>query len=183
MRDRGRNENGRGCGESELRNIEGHLAAAALDQQDLKQIAMAMCANGPIVHRRARCNPLDVNEVERLIVRRIAVKVEQRQRRGAVLTSHGPSISRSGRKANGEERIARHRLTTSSISPLAIRPFRFRPAYSRVRDKPAPDRFGPSAPLPPPRTPHCARPSPWSRWCGNPTRRQRMPEPERRSLM
>src|SRR5262249_61206025 len=79
-------------------HIERHVAAAALDQQDLKQVAMAMGANGPIVHRRARCNPLDVNEVERLIVRRIAVKMEQRQR--PVLANHAASISRSrGRRS------------------------------------------------------------------------------------
>ena len=62
--------------------LERHLAAAALDQQDLEQVAMAVRADGPVVDRRARRDRLDVNEVERLIVRRIAVEMEQRKRGG-----------------------------------------------------------------------------------------------------
>jgi hypothetical protein len=47
------------------------------------------------VDRRARGDPLDVNEVECLIVRRIAVKMKERQRCGPVLANHGVSIGRS----------------------------------------------------------------------------------------
>ena len=54
-----------------------HLAAAALDQENSKQIAMPMRADGPVVNRGARCNRFNMNEVERLIVRRIAVKMKQ----------------------------------------------------------------------------------------------------------
>ena len=50
------------------------------DQQDLKQVAMAVGADGPVMDRRARGDGFDVNKVERLIVRRIAVEMEQRQR-------------------------------------------------------------------------------------------------------
>src|SRR5262249_6562480 len=82
------------------------LAATALDQDNLKQIAMTVGANGPIMNGRARGDPLDVNEIKCLIVRRIAVEMEQRQRRGAVLAGHGPSICRSWRKANGGEDVA-----------------------------------------------------------------------------
>ncbi len=75
---------------AESRRVERHLAAAALDQQNLKQIAMAMRADGPVVDRRARGNGFNVNEIERLIVRRIAVQMKQRQRGG-----HDGSIGRS----------------------------------------------------------------------------------------
>ena len=53
-----------------------------LDQKNLKKIAVPMRANGPIVNRGARSNRLDVDEVERVIVGRIAVEMEQRQRMG-----------------------------------------------------------------------------------------------------
>ena len=72
-----------------VRHVERHLAAALFDQQDLKQVAMAMGADGPVVDRRARGDGFDVNEIERLIVRRIAVQMEQWQRRG-----HGGSEDR-----------------------------------------------------------------------------------------
>src|SRR5262249_17914306 len=49
---------------------------------DLKQVAMAVRADGPVVNRRARDDGLDMNEIERLVVRRIAVEMEQRQRSG-----------------------------------------------------------------------------------------------------
>jgi hypothetical protein len=41
---------------------------------------MAMGAYGPVMDRRARGNGFDVNEVECLIVRRIAVQMKQWQR-------------------------------------------------------------------------------------------------------
>src|SRR5262249_59017246 len=129
MRDRRRNENGRRCRESELRHVEVHVTAAVLDQEDLKQIAMTMGANGPIVHCRARGDPLDVNKVECLIVRRIAVEMKQRQCRGAVLANHGPSISRSAPRrsfiASGREDLHNGKR---QFAPLE-------PAYNRVRDK------------------------------------------------
>ena len=70
-------ENGGGRRKGKRRRLERQRAAAALDQQNLKQIAMPVRADGPIMDRRARRNGFDVNEIERLIVRRIAVKVEQ----------------------------------------------------------------------------------------------------------
>ena len=93
MGDRRRNENGGGRGERQPRRFKRHFAAAALDQKNLKQIAMPMRANGPVVDGGARGDRLDMDKVKRLIVRRIAVEMEQRQR-----TGHAPSISRSRRK-------------------------------------------------------------------------------------
>ena len=69
-----------GAANANRRGFERHLAAAAFDQQDLEQVAVAMRADGPVVNGRARRDRLDMNEVERLIVRRIAVEMEQRQR-------------------------------------------------------------------------------------------------------
>jgi hypothetical protein len=64
------------------RRIERHFTAAALDQKDLKQIAVPMRADGPVVDRRARGDGFNMDEIERLFVRRIAVKMKQRQRTG-----------------------------------------------------------------------------------------------------
>ena len=75
-------------GECKRSRFKCHRAAAALDQQDLKEVAMPVSANGPLVDRRARGDGFDVNEIERLIVRRIAVEVEEGQRSG-----HGLRIS------------------------------------------------------------------------------------------
>ena len=80
MGDGGRHENRTRRIESDGGGFEGHLAAAALDQQNLKQIAVAVRANGPVVNRGTRGDRLDMNEVEGLIVRRIAVEVKQRER-------------------------------------------------------------------------------------------------------
>ena len=93
VRHRGRHQDGGRRRERQLRRFVGHLAAAALDQENLKQIAMPMRADGPVVNRGARCNRFNMNEVERLIVRRIAVKMKQGQR-----TGHAPSIGRSRRR-------------------------------------------------------------------------------------
>ena len=82
MRDRRRHQDGARRGEGERGGLEGHLAAAALDQQDLEQVAMAVGADRPVVHRGARGDGLDMDEVERLIVRRIAVEMKQRERGG-----------------------------------------------------------------------------------------------------
>src|SRR5207253_3142084 len=57
-----------------------HLAAAMLDQQDLEQVAMAVRTDGPVMNRGARGDRFDMNEIERLIIRRIAVEMKQRQR-------------------------------------------------------------------------------------------------------
>jgi cytidylate kinase len=57
--------------------LEGHLAAAASDQQDLEQVAVTMSADGPVVNRGARRDRLDMNEVKGLIVRRVAVEMKQ----------------------------------------------------------------------------------------------------------
>jgi hypothetical protein len=75
-------ENRAGRIEGDGGGFEGHLAAASLDQQNLEQVAVAVRADGPIVDRGARGNRLDMNEVEGLIVRRIAVEMEQRERGG-----------------------------------------------------------------------------------------------------
>jgi hypothetical protein len=80
--DGGRHQDSGRRGKRQLRRFVGHFATALLDQKNLKQIAVAMGTNGPVVNRRARRYRLDVNEVERLIVRRIAVKVKQGQRAG-----------------------------------------------------------------------------------------------------
>ena len=58
--------------------FERHFAAALLDQQDLEQIAMTVGADDPVVHGRARRDGFDMDEIERLIVRRIAVEMKQR---------------------------------------------------------------------------------------------------------
>ena len=50
-----------------------------LDQQDLEQVAVTVGADGPVVNRGTRRDRLDMNEVERLIVRRIAVEMKQRE--------------------------------------------------------------------------------------------------------
>jgi hypothetical protein len=65
--------------QSPARRLESHLAAAALNEQDLKQIAMPVRPDQPLVRRGARGNGLDVDEVECLIVRRIAVEMKQRK--------------------------------------------------------------------------------------------------------
>src|SRR5262249_60698766 len=78
MRDGGRHENCARRIEADRRRFEGHLAAAAFDQQNLEQVAVAVRANGPVVDRGARGNGLDMNEVESLIVSRIAVEMKKR---------------------------------------------------------------------------------------------------------
>ena len=50
VRHGGRHQNSGRCGERQLGGFVDHLAAAALDQKNLKQIAMPVRANGPIVH-------------------------------------------------------------------------------------------------------------------------------------
>ena len=82
-------DGGRRC-ERHGRGLEAHLAAALLDQQHLKQVAVAVRADRPFVQRGARGDGLDMDEVERAVVRRIAVEMEQRQRGGG----HGGAQSR-----------------------------------------------------------------------------------------
>ena len=89
VRDRRRHQDGGRRGERQLRRFVGHLAAAALDQENLKQIAVPMRADGPVVNRGARGDRFDMNEIERLIVRRIAVKMKQGQR-GWPCAKHRP---------------------------------------------------------------------------------------------
>ena len=76
-----RHQDGGRRGERQARRLEGHLAAAALNQKNLEQIAMPVRADQPVVRRGARRDGFDMDEVERLIVRRIAIKMKQRQRR------------------------------------------------------------------------------------------------------
>src|SRR5262249_20619032 len=80
MRDGGRNQNDRWGRERNDRRLVRHFTAAALDEKNLKQIAVPVRADCPIMHRRARCDRLDVNKIKCLIVRRIAVEMKQRQR-------------------------------------------------------------------------------------------------------
>src|SRR5580658_8533506 len=65
VRDGGWNENRGRRTKRQPGEIECHLAAAAFDQQDLKQVSMAVGADGPVVNRRARRDSFDVNEIER----------------------------------------------------------------------------------------------------------------------
>src|SRR4029079_1572685 len=78
--------------ERDAGRLEGHLAAAASDQQDLEQVAVTVGADSPVVNRGARRDRLDVNEVEGLIVRRGAVGMKQWERRGV----HAKSIDTPG---------------------------------------------------------------------------------------
>src|SRR5262245_52126518 len=95
MRDGGRYDDGGRRLERDHLSLERHLAAASGDQQDLKQVAVAVGPDRPVVDRGARRDSFDVNEVERLIVRRIAVEVEQWQG-GA--SRHGRSVAHFGRR-------------------------------------------------------------------------------------
>ena len=79
VRDGGGDDDRGGRIEADRLRLEGHLAAAAHDQQYLEQIAVAVGTDGPVVDRGARRDRLDVDEIERLIVRRIAVEMKQRQ--------------------------------------------------------------------------------------------------------
>jgi hypothetical protein len=53
------------------------VTAAPLDQKNLKQIAMPVRADCPVMDGRARSDLLDMDKIKRLIVGRIAVKMEQ----------------------------------------------------------------------------------------------------------
>jgi hypothetical protein len=53
MRNVRRNDDRAGRGERLDRGFEGHLAAAAFDQQNLEQVAMAMRADQPVMQRRS----------------------------------------------------------------------------------------------------------------------------------
>ena len=69
----------RGGGDMTVEAAAAHFTApAAIDHQDLEQVAMTVRPDGPVMHCRARRDGLDVDEVERLIVRRITVKMEKR---------------------------------------------------------------------------------------------------------
>ena len=118
-----RNEDRGRRGERQLRRLVDHFAAAALDQKDLKQIAMPMRANGPVVDRGSRGNGFNVNEIERLIVRRIAVEVEQGQRGG-----HAASISRSRRRRSGQGPRRMVFCTKSGSPPMGGLPLSSNPA-------------------------------------------------------
>ena len=111
VRHGGRNEDRGRRRERQPRRFERHLAAALLDQQDLKEVAMPVCAYGPVMDRRSRGNRFNVNEVERLIVRRIPVEVEQGERGG-----HAASIGRSRRRNIRRER-ATQALPTKRRQP------------------------------------------------------------------
>ena len=77
VRDGRRHQDGAWRLEGDAGRFEGHLAAAASDQQDLEQVAVAMGPDRPVVNRGTRRDGLDMNEVEGLIVRRIAVEMKQ----------------------------------------------------------------------------------------------------------
>ena len=141
--------------ERQVRHIERHLAAALFDQQDLKQIAMAMGADGPVVDRRPRGDGFDVNKIERLIVRRIAVQMEQWQRR-----SHGGSEAEDGRQTTETEREQKRGSCSVYKSSASASASDFTPSYKGGRDRPAPARRGRAAPLRRRRTARCARPPP-----------------------
>ena len=91
VRDRRRHQDRAGRRERNNRGLVGHLAAAARDQQNLEEVAVAVRADRPVMHRRARGDRFDVDEVERLIVRRIAVEMKQRQRGHRHAGSLGPA--------------------------------------------------------------------------------------------
>ena len=67
--------------------LVGLVLPAPADQQHLKQVAMAVRSDRPIMDRGARGDGLDMNEIEGLIVRRIAVEMEERQRSGGHVKS------------------------------------------------------------------------------------------------
>ncbi len=87
MRDRRWHQDRAGRLEGDAGGLEGHLAAAAPDQQDLEQVAVTMGPDRPVVNRGTRCDGLDMNEVERLVVRGIAVEMKQWERRGGHVKS------------------------------------------------------------------------------------------------
>src|SRR5215469_2552358 len=93
-------QNGRRRGERTNRRLMHHLAAPALDRKDLEKIAMAVRLNRPVVQRGARRNGLDVDEIESLVVRRIAVKMKEREGRSR---THRRSIGERG----GDEHAGR----------------------------------------------------------------------------
>jgi hypothetical protein len=82
MRDGRRHQDGAWRLEGDAGGLEGHLAAAAPDQEDLEQVAVTMGPDRPVVNRGPRCDGLDMNEVEGLVVRRIAVEMKQWERGG-----------------------------------------------------------------------------------------------------
>jgi hypothetical protein len=113
-----------------MSRLVSHVAGTALNQQNLKQIAMPVCANGPIVKRGARRDCFNVDEVKRLIVGRIAVEVEERQRAG-----HGASIGgarqRKRRPKKDQARFVQNFLSDDGSPPsrAAVR-FDFRLAVA-----------------------------------------------------
>src|SRR5262249_54376278 len=72
------------------------------------QVAMAVRANRPVVDRGARGDGLDMDEVEGLIVRRIAIEVEQRECGGC----HAKIISQREQREN----VSRRRASASGTS-------------------------------------------------------------------
>ncbi len=100
MRGGGRHQDRRRRRKRHGRGLEIHLAAALLDQQDLEQVAVAVRADRPVVHRGARGDGFDMDEVERGIVRRIAVKMKQRERGRC----HGNAKHRRGRASGQRNR-------------------------------------------------------------------------------
>jgi hypothetical protein len=73
MRDGGRHQDHGRRRERHGRGFEAHLAATLLDQQQLEQVAVAVGADRPVVHRGARRDGFDMDEVKCRVVRRIAV--------------------------------------------------------------------------------------------------------------
>jgi len=65
--------------EGQDRGLVGHLSTAALNQEDLEQVAMAVRRNCPVVQRGPRHQRLDMDEIECLVVRRVAEQMKQRQ--------------------------------------------------------------------------------------------------------
>ena len=111
-RGRRRKRNGRG--------LKAHLAAAFLDQKDLEQVAVTMRADHPVVDRRTRRDGFDMDEVECLIVRRIAVQMKQRERGAAIPLS----ICEAARGANAITRARKRKAPSrdgASVDRVAAR--------------------------------------------------------------
>src|SRR5262249_28376899 len=68
--------------EGDVRRAVSHLPAAALDQQDLKELTVTMREDRPLMRGRTRADGLDLDEVGYLWVRQIAVRIKQRERSG-----------------------------------------------------------------------------------------------------
>ena len=69
MGDARRHQNGRGRAKRDGGGLEGHLATALRQEQNLRQIAVAVGADHPVMQGGTRGDGFDVDKVECLIVR------------------------------------------------------------------------------------------------------------------